>query len=114
MLSIHSIVENLPAHIVHSSIDYQNIVIENIIAGDLMSDILVGVESPCLIITSLATSQVIRTGDIVGASAILLVNDKLPSREMKDLAEKSDITLLATPLPLYEACASLSVINTFN
>ncbi len=113
MLSMYDIIENLPAHIVHGSNDYQDIVVEDIVAGDLMSDILVASEAPYLLVTSLATSQTVRTADIVGAKAILLVNDKLPSQEMKDLAEKTDITLLATPLPMYEACVSLSILNSY-
>lgn len=114
MLSMYDIIENLPAHIVYGSDDCQNIVIEYIVAGDLMSDILVASEAPYLLVTSLASSQTVRTADIVGAKAVLLVNDKLPTPDMKELAEKSDITLLATPLPMYEACASLSMLNTYN
>ncbi len=113
MLSLYDIIENLPAHVVYGSSNYQNIMVEDIIAGDLMSDILVSCEAPYLLVTSLASSQTVRTADIVGAKAVLLVNDKLPAPEMKELAEKSDITLLATPLPMYEACVSLSMLKTF-
>ena len=113
MLSMYDIIENLPAHIVYGSDDCQDIVVEDIVAGDLMSDILVACEAPYLLVTSLATSQTVRTADIVGARAILLVNDKLPSPEMKELAGKSNLTLLATPLPMYEACASLSMLNSY-
>lgn len=113
MLSIYDIVENLPAHIVYSTEDWQNVVIEDIIAGDLMSDVLAAADVPYLLVTSLATSQTVRTADIVGAKVILLVNDKLPTPDMKELAQTSSITLLATPLPMYEACVSLSMLNSY-
>lgn len=108
MLSLNDIVENLPAHIVYASSGIHSIQIEEIIAGDLMSDVLVSVGCNELLVTSLATEQAVRTADIIGAAAVLLVNDKLPTEGMKLLAEDSDITLLATPLPMYEACVALS------
>lgn len=113
MLTIQLIVESLPAHVVHASNNFHNIEIENIIAGDLMSDMLVSVFADNLLVTSLSNEQAIRTADIICASAVLLVNDKLPSLSMKALAKESDITLLATPLPMYEACAALSSLGMF-
>ena len=76
-----------------------------------MSDILVSVSSGYLLVTSLATEQAVRTADIACAVAVLLVNDKLPTAGMKALAEESGITLLATPLPMYEACIALNKLG---
>ncbi|MDR2897593.1 MAG: hypothetical protein LBU99_02175 [Spirochaetaceae bacterium] len=114
MVTILSILENMPAHIVYGSPDFQNIPIEHVVAGDLMSDILVSVEAGDILVTSLATEQAIRTADIVCAAAVLLVNDKLPTHSMKELAESSGITLLATPLPLYDACVALGNLELFS
>jgi hypothetical protein len=111
MITICDIVEMLPAHLVYAPKSARDIQIEKIIAGDLMSDILVTIDQNYLLVTSLATEQAVRTADIVGAAAVLLVNDKLPAAAMKAQAEDSNIALLATPLPMYEACASLSVIQ---
>lgn len=113
MLIIQSIVENLPAHVVYGPSGFQRMVLDHVVAGDLMSDILVSVDANYLLVTSLATEQAMRTADIVGASAVLLVNDKLPSFGMKELAEDSGITLLATPLPLYDACVALGNLELF-
>ncbi len=114
MVTIQSIIENLPAHVVYGPPNFQNIPVEHVVAGDLMSDILVSVDAGDILVTSLATEQSIRTGDIVGASAVLLVNDKLPTHSMKELAEASEITLLATPLPLYDACIALGNLELFS
>lgn len=114
MLTISDIVENLPAHIVTACEQYHSIQIQKVVAGDLMSDVLVSVDADYLLVTSLATEQSIRTADIVCAAAVLLVNDKLPSRAMKELAQASGITLLATPLPMFEACNSLGSLLMLN
>lgn len=107
MLSVLEIIENLPAHIVYPSKNIHEIEISKVLAGDLMSDFLVSTDSVNLLITGLATEQTVRTADILGAQIILLVNDKLPSDNMKRIAEETDITVLATPLPLYEACIAI-------
>jgi hypothetical protein len=111
MTDIQAIVETLPAHIVYAAENYKDIQIGKAVAGDLMSDILVSVSSGYLLVTSLATEQAVRTADIACAVAVLLVNDKLPTAGMKALAEESGITLLATPLPMYEACIALNKLG---
>jgi len=35
------------------------------------------------------------------------VNDKLPGAGMKALAEQCGVSVLGTPMPMYEACAAL-------
>lgn len=106
-MKIADIVQNLPAHLVVGIDGYRELRISHVIAGDLMSDILVSIESEALLVTSLATEQTIRSADIVGAPAVLLVNDKLPTHAMKALAQTCGITLLATPLPMFESCVAL-------
>ncbi len=111
MITIPAIVENLPAHVVYGAQGFQNAVVDKVVACDLMSDILVSVDASYLLVTSLATEQAVRTADIVCAAAVLLVNDKLPTPAMKTLAEESGITLLATPLPMYDACVALGNLD---
>lgn len=107
MFTLQDVVENIPINIAYAATDWKTRQVKRVVAGDLMSDILVSVETDNLLITSLATEQAIRTADIVCAVAVILVNDKLPSQAMKALAEESDITLLCTALPMYETCAAL-------
>jgi len=110
-VTLKDVVESLPAHVVHAAPGFQDVRVDSILAGDLMSDILVSVEADALLVTSLATEQAVRSADIVGARAILLVNDKLPLPAMKSLAEKSGITLLATPMPMFETCVILGALR---
>jgi hypothetical protein len=111
VITISDIIETLPAHVVYSTENSHEIQIDAVVAGDLMSDVLVTLEPGCLLVTSLATEQAIRTADVVNAAAVLLVNDKLPSAGMKTLAEECAVPLLATPLPLFDACIALSEIG---
>ncbi|AEE15824.1 hypothetical protein [Treponema brennaborense] len=114
MITIADIITSLPAHLVSAGSHAKDIQITNIIAGDLMSDILVSVDTGCLLVTGLASEQAVRTADIVCAEAVLLVNDKLPSAGMKKLAEESGMTLLATPLPMFDACVALGNILSYS
>jgi hypothetical protein len=101
------VVEQLPAHIVHKSSDFPGKELRHVVASDLMSDVLVADFDDMIIVTSLASEQTVRTADIVGARGVLLVNDKLPQPAMKALAVEQDLTLLSTPLSMFEACVAL-------
>ncbi len=109
-MNILSLVENLPVNIVYIPSDISKYNFFNVIAGDLMADLLVTQQEECLLVTGLATEQTIRTADMLGCIAVVLVNEKLPSPEMKDLAEDLNIPLFATALPLYEMCAQLHLL----
>jgi len=110
-VTVRDIVENLPAHVVYGPPGFIDRAVHQVIAGDLMSDMLLSVEGEALMVTSLATEQTVRSADLIGASAILLVNDKLPTIEMKRLAAECEITLLATPMPMFESCTTLGFLQ---
>jgi len=109
-MNFADIVERLPAHIVHKSSGFPGTSIQNVVACDLMSDVLVADYDDLIIVTSLASEQTVRTADIVGACGILLVNDKIPQAAMKTLAVKQDLTVLSTPLSMFEACVALGTL----
>lgn len=110
-MTIRDIVENLPAHVVWGPPGFIDHAVQRVIAGDLMSDMLLSVEPDALMVTSLATEQAVRSADLLCAPAILLVNDKLPTPEMKRMAESFGITLLATPMPMFESCTTLGFLQ---
>jgi hypothetical protein len=101
------IIEELPAHIVHRSADFPGLPLRHVVAGDLMSDVLVTDYDDFVLLTSLSSEQTVRTADMVGARGILLVNDKTPQPTMKALAVQHDLTVLSTPLSMFEACIAL-------
>ncbi len=101
------IIEQLPAHLVCRSADFPGAPLKHVVASDLMSDVLVADYEDFIIVTSLTSEQTVRTADIVGARGLLLVNDKTPQASMKALAVQQDITVLSTPLTMFEACVAL-------
>ena len=101
------IIEKLPAHLVSKAGDFPGMPLKHVVASDLMSDVLVADYEDFIIVTSLTSEQTVRTADIVGARGVLLVNDKTPQASMKALAEQQDLTVLSTPLTMFEACVAL-------
>jgi len=110
-MTIRDIVETLPAYVAYGVPGYQDMKPGKIVAGDIMSDLLVSVETDIFLATSLVADQTVRSADLIGVTAIMLVNDKLPTPGMKKLAIECGITLLSTPLPMYEACISLRFLQ---
>lgn len=109
-MNFRDLMDGFPAHVVHRASDFDTVRIERVVASDLMSDVLVCDQDNLLMVTSLTTEQAIRTADVVGARGVLLVNDKLPLAAMKTLAAQQDITVLSTPLTMFEACVALGRI----
>ncbi|MFW6251269.1 MAG: DRTGG domain-containing protein, partial [Alkalispirochaetaceae bacterium] len=79
-----------------------------VVVSDLMSDVLLVDQEEFILITSLASDQVIRTADIVGAAAVVLTNGKQPQTTMVALAKEQGVTLLATTLSSFEAAIALA------
>ncbi len=81
--------------------------VKDVVASDLMSDVLVVTREDFLLVTSLASDQMIRTADLVGAAGVVLVNGKPPPASALKLATDLNIALITTPLPKYEACLAI-------
>lgn len=77
-------------------------------ASDLMSDILrVANFSAALMITGLATVQAVRTAEIANIGCVVVARGKKISEDMLELAVESDISLISSPLTLFEISARL-------
>ncbi len=75
--------------------------------ADLMSDVLTLAKENSVLITGLTNTLVIRTAEMIDISAIVFVRGKRPENYVIELAEKLDIPLLLTELPMYETCGML-------
>jgi predicted transcriptional regulator len=75
--------------------------------ADLMSDVLAFTHSGTLLLTGLTNTQVIRTAEMAGISAIVFVRGKLPPAETVSLAQERGIPLLASKYTMYETCGRL-------
>jgi len=74
---------------------------------DLMSDVLAFIKAGAMLLTGLNNPQAIRTAEVAEIKIICFVRGKQPTPEMIALAKESGVTLLTTPLPLFEACGKL-------
>lgn len=85
--------------------------IGRVVASDLMSDVLLVDEDNMLLLTSLASDQVLRTAQIVGALAVVVVNGKTLPSSMAEVAAELGMTLMTSPLSKYDACVELYKIQ---
>jgi hypothetical protein len=76
-------------------------------AADLMSDALRYDLSGALLVSGLATPQVVRTAEMADVAAILMVRDKTPPPEALELAEEVGIPFMSTQLTMFETCGKL-------
>lgn len=75
--------------------------------SDLMSDVLAYIKDNAVLLTGLLDPQVISTADMMGIVCIVFVRGKIPKEDMVDLAEESNLPVLATNLRMFEACGRL-------
>ena len=71
-------------------------------ASDLMSDVLAFMKPGCLLLTGLVHPQAIRTAEMADLAAIVFVLGKSPSLDTIELANETDIPLIASPYGMYE------------
>ncbi len=76
-------------------------------AADLMSDVLALARQGAILLTGLTTAQVVRTSEVAGVAAIVVVRGKRIQSEAARLAQEAEIPLLETELTLFEACGRL-------
>ena len=75
--------------------------------ADLMSDVMAFVKDRVLLLTGLVNPQVIRTAELLDIHCIIFVRGKVPSRDMIEMAEQSEIILGGTKLPMFLSCGKL-------
>lgn len=75
--------------------------------ADLMSDVLAYSVSNSLLITGLTSAQAVRTAEVANIIAVVFVRGKKPDPETIQLADRSGILLLSTPLGMFESCGRL-------
>ena len=81
--------------------------IRNGFAADLMSDVLCYDVAHGLMLSGLASHQMVRTAEMADIVAVLLVRDKKPPLEIIELAEQLGIALLGTDKIMFETCGRL-------
>lgn len=85
--------------------------IHTICGADLMSDVLAYTKEKTLLLTGLCNTQTIRTAEVSDLCAVIFVRGKIPSEDVIRLADDSDIPVLITKYPMYEACGKLYALG---
>lgn len=76
-------------------------------ASDLMSDVLAYARPKIVLLTGLTTNQVIYTCEMAQIDTVVFARGKEPTKEVIELGKEKGFILLATKLPVYEACGIL-------
>lgn len=81
--------------------------VHNACGSDMMSDVLAYVKDQGVLLTGLNNPQVVRTADMMDILCIVFVRGKKPGEELVKMAERLDIAVLGTSLPMFSACGIL-------
>ena len=105
-MKIKDIVSILDAEILCGEEHLENEV-HSACGSDMMSDVLAFVKEQAVLLTGLINPQVVRTAVMMDMRCIVFVRGKKPPQEVIDLAEDTDIVLLASKERMYPACGKL-------
>lgn len=105
-MTLQEVKEILDADVIVGQ-DQLGLDVKNAGCADLMSDVLSIGKRGMLLLTGLKNLQVIRTAEIVGLAAIVMVRGKSPTPEMIQLAKELQIPLLSTRYILFESIGRL-------
>jgi len=81
-----------------------------VFASDLMSDVLTSAEPGSLLLTGLANSHVVCTCSVADLAAVVFVQGKRPDSGVVDQARSKNLPLIATKMPMFEACSRLAAL----
>ncbi|HYA48521.1 MAG TPA: DRTGG domain-containing protein [Burkholderiales bacterium] len=81
-----------------------------VFASDLMSDVLTSAEPGSFLLTGLVNQHVIRTCCLADLAAVVFVQGKRPDAGVMEQARAEHLPLIATKLPMFEACSRLSAL----
>lgn len=106
-MKLKEVKELLHGDVLTKELPWENIEVETACGADLMSDVLAFAKEKSLLLTGLIYPQVIRTSEMLDIKAIVFVRGKIPPQEIIKLGVQQGLPLLATKLPMYQACGRL-------
>ncbi|MFA5865044.1 MAG: hypothetical protein WC975_10210 [Phycisphaerae bacterium] len=84
-----------------------NVEINRIYAGDRISDLLSQAPHRTLLVTNLASAQIMRVAQLMDISGICLLNNITPEPEIIQIALEHQTLLMVSPLGMFETCGRL-------
>lgn len=104
--ALGSIVEWLDAKIL-SGEECLGVTVDTVLACDLMSDLLAHPKPGALLVTGLASIQMIHALIVSDMTAAVVCRGKLPEHRVVELARDNKIALFSTRKALFEVCGAL-------
>lgn len=101
---LQDVVNELDATVLYGPDGWESRAIGSVIASDMISDILVGEGEDQLLVTSLTSTQMVRTAALIGVVGILLVHRRQAPPALEAAARDEGIPVFRTPTAKYEAC----------
>lgn len=108
-MKLSEILRELKAKVLANDHKVEELQFELAAASDLMSEVLAIAKPGVLLITGLCTPQVVRTADVVGIQAVVIVRKETLPVETIEMAQASGIVLAVTKMSMFEACGRLYV-----
>ena len=99
-MTIRKIAELLEAKVILGE-DKLDLEVDMAFSSDMMSDVLTYVHGRTVLLTGLVNEHVIRTAEMVDLECIVFVRDKVPTKEIIDMARENDMVLMTTWHTLY-------------
>lgn len=84
-----------------------SVAIDRVYAGDRISDLLDRASPRTLLVTNLASRQLLRLADVMDVPAICFAGGRQPEAEVIDAANVRGTALLVSPVEVYETCGRL-------
>lgn len=106
-MRLSEVLRRLEAEEIVPATDY-DLEVRNVCASDLLSDILATEKSDFVILTGLTTAQVVRTAEVSGALAVVLVRNKMAPADTVNFARARGIPVARTRFPMFESCVRLA------
>jgi hypothetical protein len=107
MTKLNALIDALAAEPVFAPEGWAAREVHGVFASDLISDILVSEGEETLLLTSLLSDQVLRTADVIGAAAVVLVNRRQIPDALGRAAQQQGLPLFYTPLSKFSCCVRL-------
>ena len=108
-MNLSEIIAPLSLTVVNGDVDWE---FDGVYAGDFLSRAMSRVEADNLWITIMNNVNVIAVASLTDAAAVILAEDVALMNDALAAAVEKGVTILSSPLSVYEICASLSRLDT--
>ncbi len=88
-----------------------DVVVEQVYASDLMSDVLAFGRPDSILLTGLATQQAVISAHMAEFKGVVFIRGKKPKDGSEKFARDNNMVLLSTKLDMYDACIRIDAVR---